>query len=218
MEDVRRQTADDEQTADEHDAAGEPDCSCAACERVRGRRWAARGAGVAPGGIAPWAHELLGRGWVDDERGRMGGSIGMPELAAKALGDTFNALARIGDAGRDRAYPLYALAGNGSPAASSPPMTRTEALELIRAAEQALDYARVHVDWLPRGQAGTRIQLGDRVTISGDDAEGAVYTVERLRVEGMHADVVELASDDGERLCVNQRDLRTADLRGEAST
>ncbi len=133
---------------DEHD-----DCACEACCAAADAAACRLGVG-ALGGIAPWAHALLGPGWVD-EGGSMGGDATtqgnhMPELAARALGDVFQQLSRIGDRGRDRAYPPFALPASGPPALP-PPFTRAEALELLRAAEHAIDYGRMQVDWLPRG-------------------------------------------------------------------
>lgn len=191
-----------ERIADEHDDAR---CECESCATVRARdraRATAREARVR-GGLASCAHELLGGGWL--EEGRMQEREREPttieRLAVRALGDVFEQLERIGAAGRDTCRPLI-----GAP----PPVTRREAVELIRAAENALDYARVHLDYLPRPPAtandnGERYRPGDRVIVHDGDAQHAA-TIERL---GGTADDVIVRYDGGATLQhVDVRDLR----------
>ena len=125
------------------------DCRCARCEReaIELAEARARRTAFAVGGIAPWAHEALGPGWVDADG--KGGIVPEPvateELAQRALGDVFEQLERIGASGRERCRTgLY----SSVPTPREQRLKRHEAVKLLRFAENALDYARVHLDYL----------------------------------------------------------------------
>jgi len=110
--------------------------------------------------------------------------MGVDELAQRALADVFEQLERIGAAGRERCR------GRGTYVTSPPssPVTRTEALGYIRFAENALDYARVHLDYLasalepdePAIRVGERVEVMDEAgpwfgTLHALGADGKVY-------------------------------------------
>jgi hypothetical protein len=128
---------------------GDDACACLACERDALRALDERAQRIAAvGGIAPWAHEALGPGWLDADS--KGASVVQPisteELAQRALGDVFEQLERVGATGRERcrAGLLYTAA----PLTQAQRVRRHEAVKLLRFAENALDYARVHLDYL----------------------------------------------------------------------
>lgn len=139
---------DDKAEYSEHDDSDEA-CACPVCERDALRALDERARRVAAvGGIAPWAHEALGPGWLDaDGKGAsMVQPISTEELAQRALGDVFEQLERVGATGRERcrAGLLYTAA----PLTQAQRVRRHEAVKLLRFAENALDYARVHLDYL----------------------------------------------------------------------
>lgn len=124
------------------------ECTCARCERAAIRDADARAQRViAANGIAVWGHEVLGSGWVDrDGKGETMITISTEELAQRALGDVFEQIGRIAAAGREkcRAGSLY----TSMPMSRDQLVKRHEAVALLRFCENALDYARVHLDYL----------------------------------------------------------------------
>jgi len=129
------------------------------------------------GGLFPLAHVLLGVGWVDED-GKGGNVSTQPEpvdvksLAQRALGDVFEQLERVGSAGREKCRPAsstYYSAATGYPLEQR--IKRAEAVELLRCAENALDYARVHLDYLERGGDSRAVEPGDRVLVADVEHE-----------------------------------------------
>lgn len=122
------------------------------------------------------------------------------ELAQRALGDVFEQLERIGTTGRERC--------RGSTYTVSPPspLTRAEALALIRVAENALDYARVHLDYLPGAKSAEEpprpvFKAGDRVRIA-DETNSWPATFARYGEDGLC-----VVTTPGGPLTVDARDV-----------
>lgn len=132
------------------DVEHDEECRCEHCEREAMRIAEQRAQrNVAIGGIARWAHGALGSGWLDDEGkgGTVSEPLGTEDLAQRALGDVFEQLERIGAVGREkcRGALMYASSSALTPEQR---VKRHEAVKLLRFAENALDYARVHLDYL----------------------------------------------------------------------
>jgi hypothetical protein len=105
------------------------------------------------GGIASWAHDALGPGWVDaDGKGAtVQDAKSIADVAQRSLGDVFEQLERIGAFGRDRCRGL----GYG-PITAEHRVHHGEAVRLIALADLALSYARVHLTFLePDGAVST---------------------------------------------------------------
>lgn len=187
----------------EHDG----ECRCARCEReaVRLADERAQRTAAAIGGIAPWAHTLLGVGWIDAD-GRGGNvpePIGTEELAQRALADVFEQLERVACVGREkcRGPALYTTGA----LTREQRVKRHEVVSLLRFCENALDYARVHLDYLECEAVRTvddarhstrQFVRGDRVMVSRPDDDctwcGTVVSV----VDDDER--VEVRADDGE--------------------
>jgi hypothetical protein len=208
----------DERIADAHD---DPACSCDSCARVRLRRESAQRSldAMVYGGLSPRAAELFGRGWIEEDRKgvtTMPEPIGMPQLAQRAIADVFEQLERVGSAGREKARPYYVsafpLVTEGPKIADKPPFTRRDALELIRYAENALDYARVHLDYLPRdpaaddAEAPVTYQRGDRVLVADDEALWSGVVVDA--VAGASSSLIKIRADNGSVHDVHEQDVR----------
>lgn len=133
----------DEWIASEHD---DPECSCDSCARVHGRSESQqlRREAQTFGGLAPWAGELLGAGWLDAD-GKGEPLIQVEQLAQRALGDAFAQLEALASTAREKCVK-YRYAD----AAPDQIVTHTEALELISYCQVVLDYARVHLGYLPK--------------------------------------------------------------------
>jgi hypothetical protein len=126
-------------------------------------RWPAR---AYVGGIAAWAHDALGPGWVDaDGKGEpVQDAKAIADVAQRSLGDVFEQLERIGAFGRERCRGY----GYG-PISPALRVHRDEAIKLIELADLALSYARVHLTFLePRPLDGDRTGV---VTDAADDLE-----------------------------------------------
>lgn len=126
-------------------------------------------------GLRPEAHELLGARWLAED-GKGGNVVEQPvamqSLAQRALGDVFEQLERVASAGRAK---CRAHAYAAAPVPASDQIKRHEAVELIKLAENALDYARIHLDYLARlPEAEGRLARGARVRVPADD-EATVY-------------------------------------------
>ena len=154
---------DDRRTADEHD---DESCTCTACTRERARDRAR--AGTALGGISAFGHAVLGAGWLEEDEGGnvMDQVSGVESLAQRAMGSCFEQLERIGSIGREKCL--------GPRFTSTPPqpgITRREAVELIRFANDALDYGRLHLDYLEaRDAAPDGVRLAEPDTDEVRDA------------------------------------------------
>jgi hypothetical protein len=172
----------DEWISDEHD---NPSCTCEPCVRVRSSDEAERRRreALTCGGLFPLAHVLLGEGWVDED-GKGGNVVAQPRqdavdvksLAQRALGDVFEQLERVGSAGREKCRPSSTYYSAATPYPAEHRIKRHEAVELLRCAENALDYARVHLDYLERdevrvrgGRASLQVEPGARVLVADDE-------------------------------------------------
>lgn len=186
------------------DAHGEG-CSCEGCARaksVAAARQRARDAAT-HGGLSPVAHELLGPGWLGEGE-QVQQQIDIEQLAQRALGSVFEQLERVGQTGREKCCPAaYAFTTAGVPLEQR--LKRHEALELLRYAENALDYARVHLDYLPRDPALERFKAGDRVIVLDEESSWSGT----LRARGANG-TWEVNADDGQVAKVDERDLREA--------
>lgn len=111
------------------------------------------------------------------------------ELAQNALGAVFEQLERVAAMGRERCRTTtYG-------ATPTPPLTRKEAVRLIRYAENALDYARVHLDYLATARdKDLPMRPGDRVEVIDREAGDAwLGTLHELKADGH----VYVRRDDG---------------------
>lgn len=138
-------------------------------------------------GLRPEAHELLGAGWLAED-GKGGNVVEQPvavqSLAQRALGDVFEQLERVASTGRAkcRTSALYAT----SPVPANDQLKRHEAVELIKLAENALDYARIHLDYLarlPELDEG-RLPKGARVRVPADDEATTYEPAEVVQDDG----------------------------------
>lgn len=113
-------------------------------------------------------------------------------LATRALGDVFEQLERVGAVGRARCRPVPFSAGEVTP------VGRHEVVEILQLAQDALDYARVHVDYLPRQQTGPfPRRVGTRVVVSEDEGpwRGTIVAFlddDRVRVRADNGDELEV--------------------------
>ena len=113
------------------------------------------------------------------------------QLATRALGDVFEQLERVGAAGRGRCRPP-AYVGEVVP------IGRYEAVELVQLAQDALNYARVHVDYLKsEPRQARRVSIGDRVVVLEDEGPWRGTIVEvlgdgRLRVRADNGETTEI--------------------------
>jgi hypothetical protein len=198
----------DEWLADLHD---DPTCTCEACERWYAgadERALTHEAQSLGGGLFPVAHTLLGAGWLglDGKGGKMPEPIPLQHLAQRAIGDVFEQLERIGSMGRDKCRPSGSYYTPASALPADQQLKRHEALELIRCAENALDYARLHLDYLAIDAAAPRaLRPGDRVIVADEEeCTSWLGTVEEEQVCGE----VLVKADDGTEHHVHPRDLR----------
>jgi hypothetical protein len=160
------------------------DCRCAVCEReaIRLAEERAYRSVHAVGGIAPWAHEALGPGWVDaDGKGGTVQPINTADLAQRALGEVFEQLERVAHVGRERCAGgnIYSI----EPFTDATRITRQEAVDLCRMLGDGLDYARIYLDYLKRApstnkpavppavewNAADSLGVGDRVIVADDE-------------------------------------------------
>lgn len=115
------------------------------------------------GGIAAWAHDALGPGWVDaDGKGAtVQDAKAIADVAQRSLGDVFEQLERIGAFGRERCRGY----GYG-PISPALRVHRDEAIKLINLADLALSYARVHLTYLEPAPLD-----GERTGVVTDEAD-----------------------------------------------
>jgi hypothetical protein len=167
-------------------------------------------------GIAPWAHELLGPGWIDaDGKGETvkATPIDSARLAQRALSEVFEQMERVARVGRERCLggDLYSSA----PLTDEQLITRSEAVDTLRMLGDALDYARVHLDYLrnpkrydKRDDTALPYGVGDVVEVQDDSGPW------RGEVTGFcptHESVDVMVRDEGgEVRPVDSRDIRVA--------
>lgn len=173
-------------------------------------RYAAR---ACVGGIAAWAHDALGPGWVDaDGKGeQVQDAKAIADVAQRSLGDVFEQLARIGSFGRERCR------GTGyGPITDEQRVHHGEALKLIGLADLALSYARVHLTYLEPDAAAVRsavrtaagFAVGDAVLVDLLDGASERDAVVTAAYEG--DDALEVQLDGGGRRTVSTSHTRPA--------
>jgi hypothetical protein len=156
------------------------------------------------GGIAAWAHDALGPGWVDaDGKGAtVQDAKAIADVAQRSLGDVFEQLERIGAFGRERCRGY----GYG-PISPALRVHRDEAIKLLELADLALSYARVHLTFLEPGPAlrsavrtAAGFAIGDEVSI--DFLDGSRERRGTVTDASDAADELEVQCDDGARRTV----------------
>ena len=167
-------------------------------------------------GIAEWAHELLGPGWIDgDGKGETvkATPIDSARLAQRALSEVFEQMERVARAGRERCSggDLYSSA----PLTDEQLITRPEAVDTLRMLNDALDYARVHLHYLrnpkrPASESGARpttLGTGDVIEVQDDSGpwRGEITGFMPGHDGGLE---VMVRDDDGEVRPVDARDIR----------
>lgn len=202
-------------THDEHDEQ----CHCAACEREARERFVARARDVcALGGIAPWAHEALGPGWLEGDCNEGGTTVDAPisteQLAQRTLGDVFENIVRLAESGRDKCRGgRYALASD-TPTPEQL-IKQNEADQLLALLDHALDYGRDQVAYLARtprvenANASATLAKGDYVMVRRPD-DARAWGAHVTDVSVGHTDVEVQGESTGERELVDVAHVRKA--------
>lgn len=132
-----------------------------------------------------------------------------PALAQHAFYAVFEQLERIGLAGRNKCRMRY-VGMTTSPVVRS--ISRVEALELLRYAENTLDYARVHLDHLPSSEPPSDgLGVGDMVIVAAEECAWRGFIEEVVDDAENGTSYRVRPADHGELELVAASDLRRAE-------